>query len=870
MPTLVPEPQSKRKTTEDRLAGSRTLPPPSTSQSSSTPSNSDTPSLAGLRNASFSASVSSKPSNSLSRPVYGRPAVGASSRPPSQSHLRPQTSMKFRPDVASARTPAPVSRPASSLDNHSSTDDRRVVGKRKGMIPISIPASRSNTAMQDNTHSPCIKLSSATSKDSSPLAFTTPSTAKPCLLDSFEDLSLSNVCQRRKHDAVETNRPATAFDVSHPFRHSSAQKYLRQPVFVTPANTVHKKKIPFLTRDSNTLAIEWDVKGRLADIEHLYSEMQKTTAVSAESMSTYKARINELEAMQTHLNFSNMTLQNEAELSRSRISTLTAALDDERRSKNSEIDQLRRQHSLEFDRARKDAGDEISRLHQSYKEKLADLDRHHKIEVENQRTYYQRDLQGALAKIAAEKGSSESKLDQKNKELKSLKLSLEDLQSQLSQERALRGSLQSRFIESSTNTLALETALCAAKSKVDALGQELASHLLTIAGLEKRLSEAIEQTSDAVIKLRKEEGLRRKLHNQVQELKGNIRVFCRVRPPLESDPTNDLAAITYPDAGEEAKEMEIQGLEEKSSLGSVMTKSNGFSFDRVFGPSCQNDAVFEEISQLVQSALDGYNVCVFAYGQSGSGKSYTMGAEDGMIPRAVHQIYDTAKSLENKGWTYVMEGSFVEVYNETLNDLLGRPEDFDKKKHEIRNDLAKNKTLITDLTIVSLDSSARVESILSTASANRTVAETKANNRSSRSHSVFILRLIGSNAITGEKSEGTLNLVDLAGSERLSHSGSTGDRLKETQNINRSLSCLGDVISALGQGKEGGHIPYRNSKLTHLLQFSLGGNSKTLMFVMVSPLKAHLNETISSLKFATKVHNTHIGTAKKQTKYREP
>lgn len=184
-----------------------------------------------------------------------------------------------------------------------------------------------------------------------------------------------------------------------------------------------------------------------------------------------------------------------------------------------------------------------------------------------------------------------------------------------------------------------------------------------------------------------------------------------------------------------------------------------------------------------------------------------------MIPRAVNQIYDTAKSLEEKGWSYTMEGSFVEVYNENLNDLLGRPEEFDKKKHEIRHDMQKCKTHVSDLTTVELNSPSKVESILRKAMNNRSVAATKANERSSRSHSVFMLRLTGQNKLTGEKSEGTLNLVDLAGSERLSHSGSTGERLKETQNINRSLSCLGDVIGALGQGKEGGHVPYRNSKV---------------------------------------------------------
>lgn len=163
-----------------------------------------------------------------------------------------------------------------------------------------------------------------------------------------------------------------------------------------------------------------------------------------------------------------------------------------------------------------------------------------------------------------------------------------------------------------------------------------------------------------------------------------------------------------------------------------------------------------------------------------------------------------------------MEGNFVEVYNENLNDLLGKAEELDKKKHEIRHDMQRCKTTITDITTVRLESPEMVESMLKRAAANRSVAATKANERSSRSHSVFILKLLGENHITGERSEGTLNLVDLAGSERLSHSQATGERLKETQNINRSLSCLGDVIAALGQGKEGGHIPYRNSKVCFL------------------------------------------------------
>jgi len=262
------------------------------------------------------------------------------------------------------------------------------------------------------------------------------------------------------------------------------------------------------------------------------------------------------------------------------------------------------------------------------------------------------------------------------------------------------------------------------------------------------------------------------------------------------------------------------GKEEKSSLGNVTRKSHAFSFDRVFGPEAKNQEVFEEISQLVQSALDGFNVCIFCYGQTGSGKTHTMSSEDGMIPRATHQIYETATSLQDKGWTYTMEGSFVEVYNEEIHDLLGSAKDFDKKKHEVRHDDQKKQTTVTGLKTVILDSPNAVESILKQADSNRSVAATKSNERSSRSHSVFMLKLVGKNSSTGETSEGTLNLVDLAGSERLKSSGAEGDRMKETQNINKSLSCLGDVIGALGQNKEGGHIPYRNSKVCILSHIS--------------------------------------------------
>ncbi|KAI8386912.1 P-loop containing nucleoside triphosphate hydrolase protein [Blakeslea trispora] len=357
---------------------------------------------------------------------------------------------------------------------------------------------------------------------------------------------------------------------------------------------------------------------------------------------------------------------------------------------------------------------------------------------------------------------------------------------------------------------------------------------------------------------------RRKDHDRLQELKGNIRVFCRVRPALES--AGALASIRF--FGEDNESMEMTE-QVSSTLGKNSVKSHTFTFDRVFSPECTQKDCFEEISQLVQSALDGFNVCIFAYGQTGSGKTFTMQGPSvateetsGMIPRAVNQIYTVTQQLKQLGWEYTMEGQFLEIYNETIHDLLGDTSSYSKIKHDIYHE-KNGKTTVTDMTTVLLDSPSKVKVMLKKASHNRATGATNLNERSSRSHSVFTLRLTGRNQSTGEQTAGILNLIDLAGSERLSLSGSVGDRLKETQAINKSLSCLGDVIHALVNNKEGGHIPYRNSRLTYLLRNSLGGNCKTLMFVNVSPFAEHFGESLCSLRFATKVNSCHVGTIKK-------
>lgn len=465
-------------------------------------------------------------------------------------------------------------------------------------------------------------------------------------------------------------------------------------------------------------------------------------------------------------------------------------------------------------------------------------------------------------------------LDMMTRQRDALKADLDSCQQQLQDSRAESSSLKSTISRNSATLVDLESQINAQRAKIEQLEEASRAKDQTASDLKERLEAAQALIVELEGKVQTGETLRRKLHNDVQELKGNIRVFCRVRPLLKSE-------FSRPDArmedelghfvlggrtGEEQEE--IQMLQEsESASGNAQHKTFPFAFDKVFGPGATQDVVFDEISQLVQSALDGYRVCIFAYGQTGSGKTFTMegGARNdqqqaGMIPRAVQQIFSTAEALKEKGWSFALEASYLEIYNESIRDLLSGPSE-DGGKYEIRH--ANGRTTVTDLHVVPVGSPSEVMSLLGKAAHNRAVAETQCNERSSRSHSVFTLRLVGENSITTEKVDGLLNLIDLAGSERLSQSGSTGDRLKETQAINKSLSSLGDVIYALANKES--HVPFRNSKLTYLLQHSLGGNCKTLMFVNVSPARGNFQETLCSLRFATKVNACQIGTARRAT-----
>lgn len=642
-----------------------------------------------------------------------------------------------------------------------------------------------------------------------------------------------------------------------------------------------KKARSFLTTDTTIENFDFDeqyhdFKRMFADYQHMYKDSMEKVEEARNETNVFKEAITKIEQERSSQTENMVSLRSENEMLKYRVQSLEESLAALRKEQLQQLDDLRRRQKEELEVARNEQRAEIERIKMDHREEIRLMKQRHQDELDHERTQKVEALSQVSTQGALDKQRHQMDIEKKEQEVSLVKQEVERINSALEREKELNDDLRKNLSSAGDTAASMETARQGLQAKIAYLESDSKSQSEAYAAMEKRMNEALQKAGECEEKLRREETLRRKLHNQVQELKGNIRVFCRVRPNLDGD--EDLAKMKYPDA-EESTEIEVRGQEEVSSLGKDITKTYPFTYDRVFSPECTNEHIFTEISQLIQSALDGYNVCIFAYGQTGSGKTYTMSADDGMIPCALRQIYSTSKDLESRGWKYSMEGSFVEVYNEELRDLLG--DENSTKKHEIRHDMAKMETTITDVTALNLDSQEQVEQILTQAMSRRSVAATKANERSSRSHSVFILKLKGENSITGERSKGTLNLVDLAGSERIRNSDTAGNaaRLKETQNINKSLSCLGDVIGALGQGvgasptfdgraslnsaPPSSHIPYRNSKLTYLLQFSLGGNSKTLMFVMVAPEKKCLGETITSLKFAEKVAKTKVGVAKK-------
>ncbi|CAI6244130.1 unnamed protein product [Periconia digitata] len=398
-----------------------------------------------------------------------------------------------------------------------------------------------------------------------------------------------------------------------------------------------------------------------------------------------------------------------------------------------------------------------------------------------------------------------------------------------------------------------------------------------------------------------------------EDSKTAVKVAVRLRPALKpEDPGYELIPQRF-------RHSTVQ-LTSPSSL--AVDASNGrkvFVFDRVFGEDIDQEGVFEYVNESVNSFVQGYNVSILAYGQSGAGKSYTMGTTGpgdqsdarimGIIPRAAALLFEKldgpnkaagsgirapsrlsglgsaqamhSKSSANKNWQ--LKATYVEIYNEQLRDLLV-PEHTplnERPNVTIRED-TKGRILLTGLTQISINSAEDLLNALNFGSSIRQTDSTAVNAKSSRSHAVFSLNLVqkksGSapltkrekrmsvpiEAMSGNNSESMvtvdskLHFVDLAGSERLKNTGAQGERAKEGISINAGLASLGKVISQLSSRSHGAHVSYRDSKLTRLLQDSLGGNAITYMIACVNPAEFHLSETLNTVQYAQRARAIQI------------
>ncbi|KAK2989197.1 hypothetical protein RJ640_007098 [Escallonia rubra] len=377
----------------------------------------------------------------------------------------------------------------------------------------------------------------------------------------------------------------------------------------------------------------------------------------------------------------------------------------------------------------------------------------------------------------------------------------------------------------------------------------------------KQLGSQVQELSTAALGYHKVVKENMYLYNMVQDLKGNIRVYCRVRPATSPEAQNAINFI-----GEDGSVV-VQDPFKLQKDGRRV-----FRFDRVFGPSATQEEVFKDTQPLIRSVMDGYNVCIFAYGQTGSGKTHTMSGpssgatkELGINYLALNDLFQLSNRREDL-IKYEMHVQMVEIYNEQVRDLLAEDTSTTKYpfysatlKLEIRSCTNDNGLTLPDARMHYVKCPADVFKLMKLGEVNRAVSSTAINNRSSRSHSILTIHVQGKD-VSGSVLRSSLHLVDLAGSERVDKTEVTGDGLKEAQYINKSLSCLGDVVAALAQ--KNSYIPYRNSKLTLLLQNSLGGHAKTLMFAHVSPEGDSFGETVTTLKFAQRVSTVELGAAR--------
>lgn len=343
----------------------------------------------------------------------------------------------------------------------------------------------------------------------------------------------------------------------------------------------------------------------------------------------------------------------------------------------------------------------------------------------------------------------------------------------------------------------------------------------------------------------------------------SVKVAVRVRPLNKRERDMDAKVC-----------IQMEG--KKTTITNPGSEDKDFTYDFSYWSADSSDRhfasqeqVFEDLgTDVIQAAFEGYNACIFAYGQTGAGKSYSMMGQEtapGLIPRICQGLYARMESSGDDKTEFRTEVSYLEIYNERVGDLLRPAKGREKFNLKVREH-PKEGPYVQDLTKHVVKDYEGIENLMEEGNTNRTVASTNMNDVSSRSHAIFTILFTQAKFYTDMPSEtvSKIHLVDLAGSERANSTGATGSRLKEGANINKSLVTLGTVISALAEASENSiskdpkkklFIPYRNSVLTWLLKDSLGGNAKTIMIAAISPADVNYSETLSTLRYANRAKN---------------
>ncbi|XP_077976989.1 kinesin-like protein KIF25 isoform X2 [Glandiceps talaboti] len=563
------------------------------------------------------------------------------------------------------------------------------------------------------------------------------------------------------------------------------------------------------------------------------------------------------------------------------------------------------------------------------------------LETENAMLYLKlAQLQGAIRNTKEETGhmkrlfAADKKLKDNlahqllavNRQIKSMKTELKNL-------RSVAVSLPEQFLEEYEKGL----------EDAELYNKKWLSDNVDMKQLQMKVMELEKSLTDAVERHAKEKKRRRELHNTLVELRGNIRVHCRIRPLMPYDTGSDDVS-TLGKLGSLSEQVvhvvDDENVLVKSSRQGHAATNKGFEFEKVYFPTETQELVFEEVQPLLTSLLDGYNVCITAYGQTGSGKTHTMlgphyiersianygpkepSDKDGVVPRAARELF---KLIDDKPrGSHSVEVSVCEVYNNDIYDLL-RP---GSMKHDVVTDNEGSRN-VPSLSQKKVHSADEVVALVQYGMVHRCTDATLIHEHSSRSHLVVTLTVTTpvmevppstpTSSRTGSptdvfavpqgyqpsrerrrqlpnvkslnssfsSSSGSirdmmrsrspspsrmmecvgnvktkLQLVDLAGSECVGMSGVTGAALRETQFINKSLCALADVLGALAEHRS--HVPYRNSRLTHLLQDSIGGESKLLVMLCVSPAQRYITESLQSLGFGTRARQVQRGQIKRR------